>query len=68
MSKGAGIDEELSRALISLSSFITAQITLHVISVLQSLLLCTYTHIHTHSHTHNNPLPNKEGAATTFTF
>lgn len=62
MSKGAGIDEELSRALISLSSFITAQITLHVISVLQSLLLCTYTH------THNNPLPNKEGAATTFTF
>lgn len=37
MSKGAKIDEELSRALISLSSFITAQITLLVISMLQPL-------------------------------
>lgn len=55
MSKGAKIDEELSRALISLSSFITAKITLHVISMLQSLATT-----HTHAHTENNPV-NEEG-------
>lgn len=48
VSKGAKIDEELSRALISLSSFITAQITLHVISMLQSLSPHTHTLTHTH--------------------
>lgn len=49
VSRGAKIDEELSRALIPLSSFITAQITLHVISMLQSLPPHTRVHTHTHA-------------------
>lgn len=52
---GAVIDEELSRALISLSSFITTQITLHVISMLQSL---SQTHTQTRAHTHSHMCAN----------
>lgn len=41
VNEGAAIDEELSRALISLGSFITAQIALYVISGLALLSMHT---------------------------